>query len=116
MSDHTTALVPLESWCYSGPEVRVKGKSIDIGLFAEALIYYEHLFANIGNQPQLAELLEWFITQGRIEDFLSLVRDGTVKLYDYSFASAAVRDSETDNYYLLNIQDPVQKEMNTFEK
>jgi len=116
VSDHTTAIAPLESWCYSSPEVRASGKSIDIGLFAEALIYYDCVAANITNQPQLAEFLQWFITQNRLDDFLALVRDGTVKLYEYSFATPAIRDDRNGAYSIFNVQDSIQAEPNTFEK
>jgi hypothetical protein len=116
MSDHATAIVPLETWCYSSPEIRAKGKSVDVGLFGEALIYYDRVAVNVTNQPQLAEFLQWFIAQGRVDDFLTLVRDGTVKLYEYSFVTTAIRDNRTGDYIICNIQDPIQKEPNTFEQ
>jgi hypothetical protein len=116
MTDHSSAIVPIESWCYCSPEVKACGKSIDIGLFAEALIYYDRVLVNIGNQPQLAEFIRWFISQNRFEDFLSLVMDGTVTIYEYSFMTTAIHDKRTGNYSIWNIQDPVQKEPNTFEK
>lgn len=115
MSDHSTVIVPLESWSYSSPELLVQGKTVDIGLFAEALIYYDCVAANITNQPQLSEFLQWFIAQDCLDDFLSLVKDGSVKLYDYSFITTAILDP-TGNYFICNIQDPIQKEPNTFEK
>jgi hypothetical protein len=81
MSDHTTALVPLETQSYFSPELRSRGTNVDVGLFAEALIYYDCVMTNITNQLQLSEFLKWFISQGRLDDFLALVRDGTVKLH-----------------------------------
>ncbi|HWP93383.1 MAG TPA: hypothetical protein VNN20_14410 [Thermodesulfobacteriota bacterium] len=80
MSDHTTALVPLESWCYNSPELRASGKSIDVGLLVEALIYYDRVIVNVGNQPQFAELLNWFIAQKKYNDFLALVNDGVIRI------------------------------------
>jgi hypothetical protein len=115
MSDHTTTIVPLESWCYSSPEIRARGKTVDIGLFAEALIYYDRVVANITNQPQLAEFLQWFIAQDHLDDFFALVRDGIVKLYDYSFATTAIRDNRTGEYSIWNVQDSIQQKPNTFE-
>ena len=81
MSEHTTALVPIETWAYQSPELRASGKQIDVGLLAESLVYYEAILLNIGNQPQLAELLRWLIGQGALEDFLALLRDGTIRIY-----------------------------------
>jgi len=42
MSDHTRAFVPIEAWCYSSPSLKYSGKSVDIGLMAESLIYYDN--------------------------------------------------------------------------
>ena len=114
MSDHKIAIVPLESWCYASPEIRASGKSIDIGLFAEALIYYDCVAVNPTNQPQFAEFLGWFLRQGRLDDFIALVRDGIIKIYDYAFVTTAVdRDGV---YSIWNIQDTAQAEPDTFEQ
>jgi hypothetical protein len=37
MSDHSTALVPIESWAFASPELRSAARQIDIGLFIESL-------------------------------------------------------------------------------
>jgi hypothetical protein len=87
---------------------------VDVGLFAEALIYYECVAVNISTQPQLAEFLSWFLAQERFDDFLALVRDGIVKLYDYAFVTATVRHEDT--YVIWNIQDTKQAEPDTFEQ
>ena len=114
MSDHKTALVPLESWCYNSPELHASGKSIDIGLLAEALIYYDTALINVSTQPQFAELLNWFIAQNKFNDFLALVNDGSIKIYDYAFISTAVLKEGA--YVLLNLQDEMQAKPNSFEQ
>lgn len=114
MSDHTSVFVPLESWSYNSPELCANNKSIDIGLLAEALIYYEQIIINVGNQPQFAKLLEWFIQQNKYNDFLGLVKNNVIKIYEYAFISAAVQKEGT--YILCNIQDEKQAEPNTFEE
>ena len=114
MSNHTHALVPLESWSYNSPEIRSRQRSVDVGLLAEAFIYYESLFVNVTNQPQFAELLNWFIEQGMYDTFLALVRDGTIMLYDYAFATSAVLAN--GEYSIMNIQDTVQAQPNSFER
>jgi hypothetical protein len=116
MSNHAKALVPLESWSYSSPERRYAGNLIDIGLMAEALIYYDQILLNITNQPQLAEFINWFVTQKKYGDLISLFQDGTIKLYDYSFATAAILDAAKNTYMIMNIQDPIQEQPNTFEQ
>lgn len=108
------ALVPLEAWSYASPEVRASGRSIDIGLFAEALIYYDRVTVVPTNQPQFAEFIRWFTEQGRFEDLLALFTHGTLKVYDYSFSTAAV---EKDGVYTIwNIQDQIQSRPDTFEQ
>ena len=114
MSDHTTALVPISTWCYNSPDVRAAGRSVAIGLFAEALIYYDRVAVSITTQPEFAEFLRWFIDAGRFDDLLALLGDGTVKIYDYAFATLAVEKNGV--YSLLNIQDQIQAEPDTFER
>ncbi len=116
MSNHSKALVPLESWSYNSPEIRHQGKSLDIGLLAEALIYYDQILLQITNQPQFAEFLHWFISQNKYQEFLSLFNDETIKLYDYSFSTSAIKDERTNSYIIMNIQDQVQERHNTFEQ
>ena len=114
MSDHTTVFVPLESWSYNSPELRANNKLIDVGLLAESLIYYDRVILNVANQPQFATLIEWFQKQGKYQDFLSLINDGVIKVFEYSFATAAVDNLGV--YTILNIQDEIQAQPNTFEK
>ena len=68
MSDHTTALVPIEAWCFNSPEVRYKGNHIDVGLFAESLIYYDRILLNVGNPSQFAELIKWLVENDNYQD------------------------------------------------
>jgi hypothetical protein len=114
VSDHTTALVPISTWCYNSPDARAAGRSIDIGLFTEALIYYDRVAVSITTQPEFAEFLRWFIDTGCFDDLLALLGDGTIKIYDYSFAILAVENAGV--YSLVNIQDEIQAEPNTFER
>jgi len=93
------------------------GRSVDVGLLAEALIYYESVLVNVSSQPQLAELLQWFADRGLYDNFLSLVGEGTVTFYDYSFVTSAVRvKGKYDKYDILNLQDPIQAQPDTFER
>ena len=83
---------------------------------AEALIYYDQVLVNITNQPQFAEFLNWFISQNKYSEIISLFKDETIKLYDYSFVTAAIKDEQTNNYMIMNVQDPIQEQPNTFEQ
>lgn len=114
MSDHKTAFVPIESWCYNSPELRASGKTIDVGLLAESLIYYDRVIINITNQPQFAELLNWFVKQNKYNEFLALIDYGIIKIYEYAFITSAIEKEGV--YSLLNIQDSIQEKPNTFEQ
>jgi hypothetical protein len=114
MAGNRTVLVPLESWAYSSPELMLSGRQIDIGLFAEALIYYDTVLVNPSNQYQLADFISWFIKQGSLNDFYMLLNEGDLKIYEYSFISTAIeKDGE---YSLWNIQDTLQAKKDSFEE
>ena len=114
MSSHSSALVPLETWAFSGPDLYVQGRGIDIGLFAEALIYYDTVYVVPGNAHCFSLFLKWFEAQGRLDLFRDLVEDGAIKIYDYSFITAAV---ETDGtYMIMNLQDEEQAKESVFSK
>jgi hypothetical protein len=114
LSDHTTALVPVETWAYQSPELRNVGWILDLGLIAESLIYYDRILLNVPTQPQLARLFQWLIEQESFEDFLGLVKAGEVVLYDYSFVSAPVLKDGV--FAPINLQDEIQSRPNTFEQ
>jgi len=114
VSDHSTAFVPIEAWCYNSPSLLIGGRAIDVGLLAEALLYYDKVIVNVGNQLQFRELLVWFISQGKYGDFLSLIRDGELVIYDYSFISSAVL--KEGEYSIWNMQDELSLQSDTFEQ
>lgn len=115
MTDHTRALVPIETWAFSSPALRSRDVSIDIGQFAESLLYYEQVLVNVANQQQFAQFLAWFVNQNRLSTLLSLVAEGTIQFYEYSFMTAAVHLEEIGHYDLMNIQDEKQRLPNSFE-
>ena len=114
MSDHASTLVPIESWCYLSPELRHGGASIDIGLFAEALIYYDRVFVIPGNEVQFADFISWFVRQDKYSDLIALLKAGIINFYYYAFISTAVKHEGV--YHLMNVQDTEQAEMPVFER
>jgi hypothetical protein len=114
MSDHSKALLPLESWGYHSPELRYSGKTLDLGLLSEGLIYYDSILLNITTPPQLAEFILWFQKQNKYYQLLSLFNDNTIQLYDYSFSSAAIL--KDGKYSIWNIQDQIQMKDHSFEE
>ena len=114
MSNHSQTIVPISTWCYCSPELGYKGYTIDIGLMAEALIYYDTVYVNITNQSQFATFIEWFTKQGKYNELLALVFDGTIQFYDYSFHTATVNKDGVMSTW--NIVDPLQEKPNTFDQ
>ncbi len=45
-----------------------------------------------------------------------MLHDGTIKIYEYSFISAAIYDEKVKSYGLMNVQDEIQAKPNTFEQ
>jgi len=90
------------------------GRSIDIGLFAEALIYYDRVIINPTNPMQFAELLSWLLENNDLDDYYALVESGNIDLYEYSFMTSII---EKDGVMSLwNMQDEAMKEEGSFEK
>ncbi len=114
MSDHSKALVLLEAWPYNSPDVVDQGRSVDIGLLAEALIYYDQVYFNVGNQSQFAELLKWFLSRNLFNEFISLLRDGSLCVYEYSFAVTPYVNE--GHHVLYAIQDEKMKVPNSFSE
>ena len=103
MADHSAAIVPLETWAYASPSLRSEGIQVDIGLMAEALIYYDTIQINVTNQPQFADVIDWFNRQGAIDYLTGLLRDGALGIYDYSFMTSAIDNAGT--FSIWNLQD-----------
>jgi len=114
MAKHSTALVPIDTWAFGSPDVQAIGRSVDIGLMAEALLYFERVLLHVTTQSQFADLLRWVQRSGDFELFLSLVRDGVITMYDYSFHTGPI--SKDGVYSLWNIQDAVQAAYGTFHR
>lgn len=116
MSDHSRALVPIEAWAFNSPDLGCQGISVDLGHLAESLLYYDQILLNVSNQPQFAKVLSWFVQQDRLDTLLSLVSEGSIQVYEYSFMSTSIHDPEKDRYILMNMQDEEQKRPDSFER
>lgn len=116
MADHTKALVPVDTWCYNCPAIRYGGRVVDVGLMAEALIYYDRVLLSLNAQAQFAELLSWFVRQRKFGDLLALFNDKTVQIYEYSFVPTALEKGGSGEYRIVVIQDEIQERPNTFEQ
>ena len=96
-------------------------RSVDIGLIAESLLYYDEVLLNFTSQPQLAEFLSWLAprrrsssTQDSFAAFLDLLEEGAVGFYDYSFHATPVLVHPSGMYDVLNLTDRLQDQPNSF--
>jgi len=114
MTDHSKTLVAFETWSFAGPELKAAGVSVDLGLVAEALIYYETVYLNVETQPHLSALIRWCVDQGALNELLELLDTGTLRLLDFSFITTAVQVE--GEYQLLNLQDAIQAQPGSFDQ
>lgn len=114
MSKHTTTLVPIDTWCYASPELKMKGIKCDIGLFAEALLYYDTVVIAPSTPDVFLEFIQYFQINNEMKLLYELFDEGILKIYDYAFISSAV--SYNGEFSIWNIQDEKQSKSNTFEE
>lgn len=86
MSDHKSALVPIGTGPYFSPDLFDQRRILDIGLLAEALLYYESVAIDVTAEAQVEGLLKWFDEQAKIPDLIALCRDGTLTFTGYNFS------------------------------
>jgi len=85
MPPHETAFLPIHTWTYSSPDQARQGRTIDIGLLAEALLYYEQVVIEMTDGPDLPEFVSWFDQQDRLVDLLAMLEDRTITFYGYDY-------------------------------
>lgn len=119
MSNHSKVFVLLEAWTYNSPQIKFLGKEIDIGLFAESLIYYDEIYINFTSVNQFNEFLVWFKNQNLINSLIKLFKDGILKIYYYPFETSAYFINEKKFYTIRNtiwVNNPKTLEFDSFEK
>lgn len=107
-TDHGLALVPLGSGYHQSTDVFARGRSVDTGLLAEALIYYDRLLITVDNSDRFADLIGWLIQQGlRAADLIEMFRDGTLCVYSFAFTTNPYVEFREDGavqiHQLLNV-------------
>jgi hypothetical protein len=118
MSDHSGAFVPLASGYFQSPELFVRGRTVDTGLLAEALIFYDRVLIQVDNAHQFADLVSWLTQQGlKRAEMLRLLRDGSIQVYYYAFTTNPYVEPSTGFIKgLYNLQDQVMVSPKSFAK
>lgn len=112
MSDHTRALVPIGSGLFSSPGLEMQNQSVDIGLLAEALIYYDQVLLHVENQQQFADLVSWFLHRNLYSKFLDLINESALEIYNRAFRSNIFLDQGHAEY--INIVEEVEHKPYSF--
>jgi hypothetical protein len=118
MSDHSRAFVPLASGYFQSPELFARGRTVDTGLLAEALIFYDRVLIQVDNAHQFADLVSWLTQQGlKRAEMLRLLRDGSIQVYYYAFSTNPYVEPSTGFIKgLYNLQDQVTVSPKSFAK
>jgi hypothetical protein len=114
MSDHTRALVPVGTGLFSSPELEERNQSVDIGLLAEALIYYDQVLLGVENQKQFGDLLDWFLERGLFQKFLDLLNEDSIQIYNRAFRTNVFVDANRVD--VINSIEEVENEPYSFFK
>jgi len=102
-NDHRRTFVPVEAWEYNSPLLKVQGHHTDIGLFAEALLYYDQVIVDIQTPRQLADIVAWAARNGHIGRLIQIIRDGIVTVHHHGFLTGAVNQGGI--YSVWNVQE-----------
>jgi hypothetical protein len=115
MDKASRILVPLEPWIGNGLDLRVKGKSADLGAFAESLVYYDQVLLNMTSRDQMSALLGWLAASDCIPLFMELLENSVVIPYYYDFFVTPIYIPENDAYSLrYNIQEKADSRFGLF--
>jgi len=117
-SDHGLALVPLGTGYHQSPDVFARGRSVDTGLLAESLIYYDRVLITVDNPVRSSELISLLVQQGLpASDIIELFRDGTLQVLNFAFYTnpyVEFRESGLHIHGLYNFQDQQMVKANSF--
>lgn len=101
--------VPIEAWAFASPSVRLNGRHTDVGLMAEALVFFDEVIVNIQSSQHLADVLNSFkCCYGNITPLLDLISSGVLKIHYFDFRSSPINNQGVFSYW--NIQDKVSED------
>jgi hypothetical protein len=85
MSDHSRALVPIDSSQFSSLDLFEQDRFVDVGLLAESLIYYDEVLVSVFNQGQFNDLIRWFLDRDLYHELIALIKERALGIYNYAF-------------------------------
>ena len=83
MSNHKVASVPLASGYVQSPELLIRGRKANTGIFAESLLYYDSVYVHVDNPRQFADFISLLIQQGLTYESLNeLIEEGSLRFFN----------------------------------
>lgn len=121
MSNHDVTFVPLATGYHQSMDLFAAGRSVDTGLLAEALIYYDRVLIHVDNPVQFSQLIALLMQQGlSAANITALFRAGVLGVYNFAFTTNPYVDFVSPDsvqiHGLYNIQDQTMLEPNSFFK
>ena len=99
-------LVPIETWQYQSPALAVSHDLVDVGLLAEALIYYDEVTVNLSTERQFEAFVLWFVGQGRFDELIALLEHGHIRIFHFAFMTAPIWIAEARRHEIWNLNAP----------
>lgn len=81
----------------------MSGRTVELGLVAESLIFYDQVVVGFSNAAQFSALVSWFRRQSALSDLTALLFDGTIIPYYYAFHTLPAEKNGVWTVY--NVQD-----------
>jgi hypothetical protein len=78
------------------------GRKVDIGLIAEALVFYDKVYVGITSDEQYSKVVAWFQSQGLTNELIALIKDGVFTFYYYAFVTLPGQKDQI--WSIMNLQ------------
>lgn len=108
------AFVQSEPWFYQSPRLLQARRRIDMGLIAEAMIFYDTVYVGQTNDEHFARIVAWFKSQGTLNELVALLNDRVLVPYYYAFHT--LPGEKNDIWFVYNIQDEEAGKEPVFQK
>ena len=101
---HSAALVPLTTSAFHGPDLHRRSRTADMGLLAEALVYYDVVYLNVPTTSAFVEFVRWFEESHQLVFLKHLLDDGVLRPLHYRFMT--LPSFSNGKFSIKNFQNP----------
>lgn len=111
---NSEAFVQSEPWFYQSPRLLQAHRKIDMGLIAEAMIFYDTVYVGHTNDEHFARIVAWFKGQAALSELIALLNDRVLVPYYYAFHT--LPGEKNDIWFVYNIQDEEAGQVPVFQQ